>query len=184
MEESETDHISEAASRISSYSLSEEAMNWKRIAFGVTLVVAQSATANEITSVHHGMLYTTVNDDRQLTLVLDTSASEQSPPDGIADAVLQFAPMKGEPLPESISNVQSLKGVTIERHRDGMTLVLENGARYHFLVPQKVGEVSEFRENRADNVIPGLALSWYDLSRQQLDIQQALEEFDDRPVIQ
>lgn len=159
-------------------------MSWKQVVVGITLAVAKSVTASEISGVHHGMLYTTVNDDRQLTLVLDSSASEQHPPDGFADAAFQFAPMEGETLPESIEKARSLENVTIEKHKDGMTLVLDNGKRYHFLVPQKIAEVSELRENPTDNVIPGLALSWYDLSQQQLDIQQALEAFDGRPVIQ
>lgn len=157
-------------------------MNWKHVSVGIILAAFQSSAASEI-GVYHGLMYSKVNEDRQLTLVLDGSASEHNQADGYADMVLQFAPMNGEAVPDSILSTQPLKDVTLERYDDGMVIVLGSGERYRFLVPQKIAEIAALRDTSADPVIPGIALSWYDVSKQQLDIEQAFEEFKGRSVI-
>lgn len=138
---------------------------------------AEADSSEGLPAVLHGTLEANVEENLQLTMVLDLLSSEYSRPDGIADYVFQFLPLEGEELPSEFWKKRSShERVTVEKQADGVTVVLGKGQRYRLLVPENLEAVSLFQEQSNASVITGYGLSWSNVRGLNQSNEQVLEE--------
>lgn len=145
---------------------------------------AEADSNGGLPAVLHGTLEANVDENLQLTMVLDLLSSEYSRPDGIADYVFQFLPLAGEELPSELWKKRSShERVTVEKQAEGVTIVLGKGRRYRLLVPENLEDVSLFQEQGIASAITGYGLSWSNVRSLNQSNEQVLEERSARSLL-